>query len=121
MSDDDFQTVQGTEKTNFYKKLAAPLAVASVCGAAALLFAGVKTASPSPSSTELVTWLGPHTNLYEKCSTSWNRLWEENHLNFIGSQNMKKHMVNGKYHDPSFPAEDSSLFWKMQDGNSAGS
>jgi len=52
MSDDHFQTVQETEKTNYFKKLAAPLAVAGVCGAAALLFAGAKTATPS--STEMI-------------------------------------------------------------------
>jgi hypothetical protein len=28
-------------------------------------------------------------------------------------------MVDGKYEDPSFPADDSSLFWDMQTGSGA--
>jgi len=33
---------------------------------------------------------------------------------------MTSHLVNDKYEDPSFPADDSSLFWDMQNGSSAG-
>jgi len=49
----------------------------------------------------------------ETCGASFNRMWFGNHDNFLGSQNMKRHMVDGKYEDPMFPAANSSLFWDM--------
>ena len=121
MSDDHF--VQETPKTNYVKKVGVPLAVAGVCGAAALLLAGGKTTTPA--STELISqqpFLNEETDMYynpnkkdftQDCSTNFERLWEEDHLNFVGSNNQHRHMVNGKYEDPSFPANDSSLFWYM--------
>jgi len=45
MSDDRFPTAEEKGKNNCLKKFAAPFAVASACGAAALLFASGKTDS----------------------------------------------------------------------------
>jgi len=41
---------------------------------------------------------------------------EGKEFDFIGSQKMQDNMHNGKYEDPSFPADDSSLQWAMQKG-----
>ena len=63
MSDDHF--VQETPKTNYVKKVGVPLAVAGICGAAALLLAGGKTATQA--STVLIsqqTFLNEETDLY---------------------------------------------------------
>jgi hypothetical protein len=121
MSDDHFSQIEESAKTNYFKKLAAPLAVAGVCGAAALLFANGKTAAPA--STELLeipTELAD-VGVPETCSSSIDRVFRDNHPDFMNSSRYTDNLVDGQYEDPSFPANVSSLYWdKIQNHGTYG-
>ena len=114
MSDDHFTRTEELAKTNYFKKLAAPLAVAGVCGAAALLFANGKTSAPA--STELLetpTELDT-VKVRETCNSSFHRIFKDNHPDFMNSSRYSDNLVDGKYEDPGFPADNSSLYWDIQ-------
>lgn len=120
MSNDEFQRVEDVEKTNYFKKLAAPVAVAGICGAAALLLAGGKSTA-APESTEMIGQeFYKDTSLFttnEQCFVSFDRMRRGNDPDFYNSYNLSNNLVNGKYEDPDFPANDSTLWWDMQNGS----
>jgi len=49
----------------------------------------------------------------ETCSTTYDRMKTQAHWTLEDAT--KGNMHNGKYEDPSFPADNSSLFWSMQE------
>jgi hypothetical protein len=50
----------------------------------------------------------------ETCTTSFDRIWSDNGNTIESPAFHEKLGRNGQYHDPTFPANDSSLYWSDQ-------
>jgi hypothetical protein len=140
MSDNNYTPlIESENKPVSYKKYGAALGVTGITVAAALLLAGSST-GPAQEPTGLIQtpaftdlgarmpidnveeptasgttdlWGYPVTDVETECNGNFDRIAE---MQLGGEYNgvVDAHLVDGKFEDPSFPADTSSLYFQKQ-------
>lgn len=119
--DDSYQPLIENEnkKSTSYKKFGAALGVTGITLAAALLLSG-RSEAPVQRPTSLIQMpddmvVDNSTELIsETCMTSFDRIWADNGNSIEAPTFHNSLDANGKYNDPTFKADMSSLYWKDQ-------
>ena len=125
MNDDSFTPLIENKPATSYKKYGAALGVTGLTVAAALLLSGRSAAPVRPTDliempemteemigsdiTDLVS------NPAETCMSSFNRMRESQDESITSVFFHQRLDANGKFEDPTFPADTSSLYWRFQE------
>lgn len=129
MNDDSYAPLIENNKPTTYKKYGAAIGVTGLTIAAALLLSGRSKAPVRP--TDLIEMpemteqmIGSDitdmaANPAETCMSSFNRMRDMQGQSIDSEEFQNNLDANGKFEDPTFPADTSSLYWKFQENETS--